>query len=551
MRIVSFLVALFISITLQAQINNWSKGAVKTGGSHTTSISVDKNADIYFTGTFFETLQSEDFYFDAPPNSYKTIWGKYKSDGTLIRASAFEDLHASLITCDQDENFYIAGTYHGDVTFNGITYALSEGGFLAKYNNQGNPQWIRFVKGEIYSGFESIKVDSENNVYVYGNFSGQVFIGDTAVDGLSELRSTAVLAKYDPSGNFLWARSYVPTAGDFKYSSSESIQLDEKDNVYVTGGLVGTLTVDSTTIAGKSVTIFIHKLDKNGNSKWLTNLGAGHISFYRDLSAIHDGAFYYVHEFDDDSTNINGEVYLGDQTRTTLIKCDTSGIVQWSKLLALSIRDVGYILSFDVETDHAGNIIVAGSFSGEINFIDTTFSNHGDLDPFILKFDRDGNLIESWSEGYESDEVIFSIAFDSCGNYYLAGMYQDSTAIGGIFLKNTSERLSYFITRIATNNECDLILGVGNQISDISDVMIFPNPAYNNESAQISIGEAMSGTINISLKDVMGNKVHEQTAFYNNDLHLKIATNNLVSGTYFVEISDEKKIQVKKLVVVK
>ncbi|GAL85553.1 hypothetical protein MYP_2782 [Sporocytophaga myxococcoides] len=564
MRIVSFLVTIFISNTLQAQINNWSKGAIKTEESFVNSINVDANKEVYFGGSFKDTVQSDDFYFETLPGKYKILCGKYKNDGTLLWVSADGECDfISVYSTDYDQsgNLYVGGMCGGDITFNGITYPQMDAGFFVKYDNQGNPQWIRFIKGDSeynYNILTSLKVDSENNIYTYGLYSGIIDFGDTTVACLQGIGASALLAKFDPSGLFLWARSYLPTGGDLLVTKAEAIEIDGDDNVYVSGGLLGTLTIDSTTITSfEKEDIFINKVDKNGNSKWLIKEGVDGIDEYGKLSAIHDDALYYIMVFQGDSTVVNGQIHRGVNsvyslvTGHVLIKYDTSGVVQWSKLVATPIQNLGHIQTFKIDLDKRGNIIAGGCYSGGVDFIDTTISNNGNFDPYILRLDPSGNLIDAWSEGYKTTEYVTDMEVDDCGNYYLGGMFIDSTGLGGIPLKTKSEKAAHFISRISTNKDCDLILGMGKQSSDMSDIMIFPNPAYNNESAQISIGEAMSGAINIRLKDVMGNKVHEQTAFFNNDLSLKVATDNLVSGTYFVEISDEKRSQVKKLVVVK
>ncbi len=562
MRVLIIILTLFVSCKLQAQNINWSRGAAKTELSAINSLNVDGNGNSYFGGMFSDTVITEEFNFKTQPGKYKILCGKYKNDGTLIWAAAdgeCDAIYSYSSAYDQSGNLYVGGSCRGDITFNGITYQNINSGFLAKFDNQGNPQWIELVKGifdSYSSGISFLRTDSENNIYIFGSFVGAVDFGDTTVASLPKPWSNAVLAKYNPSGKCLWARSYLPTGVNLPATKPSSLEIDEDNNVYVAGGLVGTLTLNSTTsVTSDGEDIFLLKLDRDGNSKWLTKIGIANTSEFGQLSDICNGTMYFCMRFQGDSTIVNGEIYKGVVnkhnvvTGNVLIKFDTSGAVQWSKLIDVPVQNAGYVNTMEVDLDKTGDAIVSGCYGGSIDFIDTTLSNDGDLDPFILRFDHMGNLLEIWSEGYKTDEYISSTEIDACGNYYVAGMFFDSTGLGGVPLKTKNSKWSYFLTKISTNSECEIITGIEQRV-ELSDVTIFPNPVYNKEVVQIEIAKAMYGPATIKIRDLVGNMVYEQSVSNKSNTRLEVAAGNLVTGTYFVEIYDGRKLQVKKLVVI-
>ena len=82
------------------------------------------------------------------------------------------------------------------------------------------------------------------------------------------------LAKYDSSGNLLWANDIGGSDADKAYSTA----IDDSDNIYVVGGFMSNhlrfSASDSIalTSAGNQ-NFFVAKYDKNGNFLWARNGG--------------------------------------------------------------------------------------------------------------------------------------------------------------------------------------------------------------------------------------------------------------------------------------
>jgi hypothetical protein len=80
-----------------------------------------------------------------------------------------------------------------------------------------------------------------------------------------------------------------------------------------------------------------------------------------------------------------------------------------------------------VATDNQGHVYVAGSFSGTLDFDPgpgiSEFKSNGHLDPFISKFDNDGNFVWARTWGGITDDRAKSVAVDMQGNVYVAGEY--------------------------------------------------------------------------------------------------------------------------------
>jgi hypothetical protein len=87
-----------------------------------------------------------------------------------------------------------------------------------------------------------IAVDAGGNSYVTGIFRGNASFGTT---NLTSSGSTDIfIAKYDASGNVLWAKQ----AGGQDIDAAKNIEVDVSGNSYITGEFQGSATFGSTTL---------------------------------------------------------------------------------------------------------------------------------------------------------------------------------------------------------------------------------------------------------------------------------------------------------------
>jgi hypothetical protein len=84
-----------------------------------------------------------------------------------------------------------------------------------------------------------------------------------------------------------------------------------------------------------------------------------------------------------------------------------------------------------VTTDASGNVIVAGSFNGSVDFGGGALTCVGVDDIFIAKFDADSTHI--WSErfGGDFDQIPRDVAIDASGNIIVTGRFWGDVDFGG------------------------------------------------------------------------------------------------------------------------
>lgn len=115
----------------------------------------------------------------------------------------------------------------------------------------------------------SVSVDLAGNSYVTGEFEDSGMFGATTHNSKGKL--DIFVAKLDPSGKFLWAKS-----GGRAVDHGAGIAVDKSGNSYVTGSFsyLGDATFGSIKANGNGISnIFVAKVDTKGNYLWVKSAG--------------------------------------------------------------------------------------------------------------------------------------------------------------------------------------------------------------------------------------------------------------------------------------
>ncbi len=134
--------------------------------------------------------------------------------------------------------------------------------------------------------------------------------------------------------------------------------------------------------------------------------------------------------------SFSGAVNLGGNTLTSagpadifVVKLGPDGSHVWSKSYGDSNAQSGAAIA----VDEAGNVLLTGSFSGAVNFGGGTLGAIGS-DAFALKLGPDGAHRWSHRHGDQSAQTGRGIAADSAGNVFVAGSFSGAADFGDITL---------------------------------------------------------------------------------------------------------------------
>lgn len=341
------------------------------------------------------------------------------------------DDRGNVIKPDASGNIFVAGAFNGTVDFDpgSGTYNLTSAGdldiYVAKYDASGNFLWAQ-RDGNIYDDFVlDMDVDASGNVYITG-------YGELNTTGSQR---AMFVGKIDASGITQWAHTFIPTAN---YSiGGYALTVDATGNVFVGGNFTDSVDFDlgpaiNYLIASSgSSDAFILKLNTSGNFQWVKQfkcLGGNASVDYLSLDAT--GNVYSTGNFWNSGIDCDpgpGSAVLSNNGLGDIFisKLDANGDYVWAKRMGSSGFDYG----LSIVVDANGNVYSTGYFEGTVDFDPgagtQNLTSAGSRDVFISKLDVNGDYV--WAKGMGSstaNDIGNGIDVDASGNIYTIGYFE-------------------------------------------------------------------------------------------------------------------------------
>jgi hypothetical protein len=222
----------------------WAKRFGGTDSDEGFSITLDSSGNVYTTGIFRSTVDFDpgDGIANLTSAGNTDVFvSKLNSSGNLVWAKKFGGTspdEGKSIAIDSTGNVYTTGTFRGTVDFDpgaGTANLVAAGGnsdidvFISKLDTSGNYVWAKGFGGTDIDSGRSIAVDTNGNVYTTGIFRSTADFDPGA--GTTNLTSAGgpdvFISKLDSSGNFVWAKRFGGTSGEY----GVAIDLDSTGNV--------------------------------------------------------------------------------------------------------------------------------------------------------------------------------------------------------------------------------------------------------------------------------------------------------------------------------
>lgn len=334
--------------------------------------------------------------------------------------------------------------------------------------------WARSATGNGSVEGSTVTTDSSGNIYVSGYFSSEnMTIGTITLQNAGLSFNDGYLAKYNPSGNLLWAQRFGGSSND----RGTSVTTDKAGNVYLTGYFYSPkigFGKDSLTNAGNVGDIFIVKYDGLGNVIWAKREGAIALEIPHAIHVDDNNNVIVTGRFSSNSITFGTTILtLAGSMDVFIVKYDTSGNLLWAKGAGGGSNDEGYSLS----TDNSGNIYVSGYFTQPANFGTIKLTSAGISDMFLAKYDPSGNILWAKSAGGKGDDRATAVNTDASGNSYIAGYFtNDSISFGLITIPN-KPRDNSFLAKYNTDGNVIWANAVGGD-SQALDLTLFNSNVY-------------------------------------------------------------------------
>lgn len=320
---------------------------------------------------------------------------------------------------------------------------------LANTIHSQNVEWVEHGKAPKNERGDAIVRDNDGNIYITGDFQDSIRF-DTEV--LYDSYGT-YCAKYDTSGNIIWAKKNMGGDG-LVFDGSSYLYLYKNDDeniqkVDLNGNLIYDNSVFSTSVFGSNG---IQDIYVQGSNLFITGYFSGDGYFDSD-TIINQG---------------NWDVFIA--------KTDFSLVDSWVKGFGSDGLDKGY----GVYANTSGDVFAVGYFRDTVDFGGTQKISNGNADVFIVKYNSNGSL--GWVNSYGATGLDLSakILADASGDLYVNGRYVDSLQFGAetIFSQSTDA----FVAKISPSGTpmwITNISGTGNDEEADMDII-------NNELVVIS-----------------------------------------------------------------
>lgn len=455
-KIILIFSVVFYGSYLHAQVINfeWAK---QFGGSlfdYGISLKTDAMGNVYSTGVFAGTVDFDPgsgvFNLTTINGSTDIYISKMDPAGNFIWAKHFDgsgDDEPRNIELDQSGNIYITG-FIGDITdFDpglgvlNLSPASDQTAFVSKLDKDGNLIWAKITaQGAAHSTGTSIKVDALGNVYSTG-----IFLSRTDFDpgpGLFEMtgRPSTYVQKLDVNGNFVWAKQIEdpPSGPSIPSSWGFSIVLDAAGNIYITGTFQSTADFDPGSgvyLLSSPHSIYIWKLDNNGNFVWAKMLGTSAAQISYSMVNDNSGNMYMTGYF---SQTVDFDPGLGIYNLTStgtndifVLKLSPDGDFIWVKQFGNTEEpNSSEQTHFAITLDNLGAIYITGIFIGTGDFDPGpgvfNLTSTGASDIYICKLNNNGDLTWAKSMGGVWYDYGFSINVDASKNIYTTGAFENT-----------------------------------------------------------------------------------------------------------------------------
>lgn len=274
----------------------------------------------------------------------------------------------------------------------------------------GEVDWVKNFGG---SGEETLRavITTSDGGYAMLGFSNSI---DGDLMGKTVAVNDYWLLKLDALGNLQWSKTYGGSKDDRGQSLVQTI-----DGGFALTGYAMSDDGDGSNNEGFHDN-WILKLDTQGNIEWEKSFGfSGHDHSY-DILQTDDGGYYFVGFLDITSARADGNTEKrGSLTRHGVgefwgTKIDDKGDLQWRGYFGGSNNDRAH----SVVRSNDGGYVMAGFTESEDFDISNT---RGSYDFWVVKNDKNGNLLWEHSFGGSGIEISQDIANTADGGYVITG----------------------------------------------------------------------------------------------------------------------------------
>lgn len=538
-------------IGLHAQNFDWAKREGLWAYDYGYGITTDNNGNVYVAGKYEEINANFSGTLIPCKGNHDTYVAQYSPTGTLnwIKTSGgLSGDYATGVATDGANSVYIAGEIEGwgeTIWFEGTSDTLRVEGsndiFLAKYDLSGNFIWAKRAGGFDYEKALGIAYDPTGNVYISGLFRDYAtFGGNTTI--YSNGNNDMFVAKYDTDGNFLW----VQNAGSTGRDEAKGVICDAAGNVYVCGMYSDGITFGTQTLTSPNgyFNTFLAKYSPTGTLDWVKTGGGDYDDVAWAITMDNAGLIYITGEFNAYAM-FDAIPLVTSGNADAFVACyDQSGNVQWaSQAGGTQPTGNGVTRARGIGCDGT-NLYITGQFGGTATFGAYSLVAADSSDVFFAGLSNSGVFLAASSVGGVADSLE-TLGYES-GNTICANASGNVYATGALLDGGDFGSISY--TELGRTDifitKISQLTGVNTTHVNTINLPVHPNPGTGNFSIDLSYfsGQKYSARI----LNYLGQVTYQQEGYSASTLKIDLTKEE--KGIYFIEIKTEAALSRGKIV---
>jgi hypothetical protein len=218
-----------------------------SSGSVPKSFSSDEAGNSYLIGDFSGSMEyklptggktfsteegAANIYITKVDRRGRVMWVKF------IEGEAYNK--GKSIVANSEGTVYVNGYFSKSINATGILGEKSATAigkrdvFIAKFNMDGDPEWIRTIVSDAYGDVSAIALDPTENVFIAGHFNGMI-TPENHDPIQSAGNSDAYILRYTRNGDIMWSQQLKGTQNVYL----NSIFVDDMRKIHVVGAFMG------------------------------------------------------------------------------------------------------------------------------------------------------------------------------------------------------------------------------------------------------------------------------------------------------------------------
>lgn len=252
----------------------WGRTAGGAGYDYAHAIALDSKGDVVVTGAIVGEVHLGPSTLNAASKDRSIFVAKYSNNGELkwARGTIGVSGGANGVGIDSMDQIYVGGSFSGQGSFDSVVLdgAKSSCGVVLKMTSEGAG-----VKAAIFPGtsptVHEIAVDGAGRLWAAGMFKHNIRIGDQALTSSGPSNSDGFCASLDKDLKVSWVRGLHGEGVDYCLG----VTTDGRGRAFFTGEFSGAAALDGKPLQSTGATdVFAAAFDLHGGLEWVERCGS-------------------------------------------------------------------------------------------------------------------------------------------------------------------------------------------------------------------------------------------------------------------------------------